>query len=163
MFAKRDPEVRIIEDPATPDELLNETLLSLPGVGPYAAANITQLLGRYSRLPLDTESVRHGRSVLGYTGSSKQIMRRVKDHFAPFESQAFRSYWFEMWVHYEKLQGPANTWERDTTGTMFTASQLKKLAEAAGHKPPSPPKPPKPPKRIGRADVRSSGRSVTRE
>ena len=131
MFARRDPEVRIIEDPSTPDELLHETLLSLPGVGPYAAANIMQLLGRYSRLPLDTESVRHGRSVLGYTGSSKQVMRRVHEHFAPFASHAFRSYWFEMWIHYEKLQGPAHTWDRDTTGTMFTASQLKKLAEAA--------------------------------
>lgn len=144
MFAKRVHEVRIIEDPATPDDVLHETLLSLPGVGPYAAANIMQLLGRYSRLPLDTESVRHGRSVLGYKGSSKQIMRRVHDHFAPFESHAFRSYWFEMWVHYEKLQGPAHTWERDTTGTMFTASQLKKLAEAAGHKPPKAPKRPAP-------------------
>ena len=144
MFAKRVPEVRIIEDPNSSDELLHETLLSLPGVGPYAAANIMQLLGRYSRLPLDTESVRHGCSVLGYKGSSKQIMRRVHDHFAPFESHAFRSYWFEMWVHYEKLQGPAHTWERDTTGTMFTASQLKKLAEAAGHKPPKAPKRPAP-------------------
>ncbi|MBX3381240.1 MAG: hypothetical protein KF805_14185 [Phycisphaeraceae bacterium] len=144
MFAKRDPEIRIIEDSSTPDDLLHETLLSLPGVGPYAAANIMQLLGRYSRLPLDTESVRHGRSVLGYTGTSKQIMRRVHEHFAPFESHAFRSYWFEMWVHYEKLQGPAHTWERDTTGTMFTASQLKKLAAAAGSGPPKPHKPPGP-------------------
>lgn len=132
MFAKREPEIRIIEDPDTSDELLHETLLSLPGVGPYAAANIMQLLGRYSRLPLDTESVRHGRSVLGYKGSSKQIMRRVHDHFAPFESHAFRSYWFEMWVHYEKMQGPAHTWDRDTTGTMFTAAQIKKLAQATG-------------------------------
>lgn len=138
MFAKNAPEVRIIENPSTPDDLLHETLLSLPGVGPYAAANIMQLLGRYSRLPLDTESVRHGRSVLGYTGSSKQVMKRVHEHFAPFASHAFRSYWFEMWIHYEKLQGPAHTWERDTTGTMFTASQLKKLAEAAGIRPPKP-------------------------
>ncbi len=134
LFARRSPEVRIIEDSATPDELLHETLLSLPGVGPYAAANIMQLLGRYSRLPLDTESVRHGKSVLGFRGSSAQIMRRVRDHFAPFASHAFRSYWFEMWVHYEKIQGPAHTWDRDTTGTMFTAAQLKKLSKAAAQK-----------------------------
>lgn len=132
LFATHAPEVRTIEDPLTPDDVLHETLLSLPGVGPYAAANIMQLLGRYSRLPLDTESVRHGRSVLGYAGNSKQVMKRVHEHFAPFESHAFRSYWFEMWVHYEKLQGPAHTWERDTTGTMFTAAQLNKLAKANG-------------------------------
>ncbi|MFO0861196.1 MAG: hypothetical protein U0570_11610 [Phycisphaerales bacterium] len=139
LFAARSPEIRIIEDPATPDELLHQTLLSLPGVGPYAAANIMQLLGRYSRLPLDTESVRHGRTVLGFTGNSKQVMRRVHEHFTPFQDQAFRSYWFEMWEHYEKLQGPAHTWERDTTGTMFTAAQLKKLAAAAGHTTPKQP------------------------
>lgn len=131
LFKVRAAEVRTIEDPSTPDDLLHETLLSLPGVGPYAAANIMQLMGRYSRLPLDTESVRHGKTVLGFTGSSAKIMRHVRDHFAPFAAQAFRSYWFEMWQHYEKLQGPAHTWERDTTGNMFTASTLKKLAEAA--------------------------------
>jgi hypothetical protein len=43
-------------------------LIALPGVGPYAAANIMQLLGRYHRLPLDTESVAHGRNVLGLKG-----------------------------------------------------------------------------------------------
>jgi 3-methyladenine DNA glycosylase/8-oxoguanine DNA glycosylase len=43
---------------ATPDELsddeLEQALLALPGVGPYAAAHIMMMLGRYSRLILDS-------------------------------------------------------------------------------------------------------------
>jgi 3-methyladenine DNA glycosylase/8-oxoguanine DNA glycosylase len=37
-----------------PDDDLAELLLALPGVGPYAAAHIMMLLGRYSRLVLDS-------------------------------------------------------------------------------------------------------------
>ncbi|MBI1191457.1 MAG: hypothetical protein GC200_12350 [Tepidisphaera sp.] len=113
-----------LADPATPDEVVFKSLIELPGVGPYAAANIMQLLGRYSRLPLDTESVRHGRSVLGMKGTSAQIMKRVKQHFEPFGAHAFRSYWFELWDMYEAKHGPSHTWERDSTGKLFTAAAL---------------------------------------
>lgn len=115
-----------LEDPATPDEKVFKALIDLPGVGPYAAANIMQLLGRYSRLPLDTESVRHGRTLLGYKGSSAHVMKKVHKHFAPFGRHAFRSYWFEMWEFYESKHGKAWTWERETTGRMFTAALLSK-------------------------------------
>lgn len=114
------------EDPATSDEAVFKALINLPGVGPYAAANIMQLLGRYSRLPLDTESVRHGRSLLGFKGTSAQVMKKVHKHFAPFGQHAFRSYWFEMWEFYESKHGKAWTWERETTGRMFTAALLNK-------------------------------------
>lgn len=115
-----------LEDPATSDEAVFDALIELPGIGPYAAANILQLLGRYSRLPLDTESVRHGRTLLGFKGSSAQVMKKVHAHFAPFKQHAFRSYWFEMWEFYEGKHGKAWTWERETTGRMFTAALLKK-------------------------------------
>jgi 3-methyladenine DNA glycosylase/8-oxoguanine DNA glycosylase len=115
-----------IEDPGTTDEAIFKALIDLPGVGPYAAANIMQLLGRYSRLPLDTESVRHGRSILGFKGTSSQVMKKVHKHFAPFGQHAFRSYWFEMWEFYESKHGKAWTWQRETTGRMFTAALLSK-------------------------------------
>jgi 3-methyladenine DNA glycosylase/8-oxoguanine DNA glycosylase len=119
-------DVARLEDAATPDAEVWETLLDLPGIGPYAAANVMQLLGRYARLPLDTESVRHGRVVLGYTGTPKQIMTRLHAHYAPFGPDAFRSYWLELWSFYESKFGPAWTWERDTTGRVFTAAMLGK-------------------------------------
>ncbi len=113
------------EDPATPDEQVHDALLELPGIGPYAAANIMQLLGRYGRLPCDTETVRHGKSLLGFKGNSAQIMKKVQNHYTPFGEHAFRSYWFEMWEFYESKHGPAHSWERDSTGKMFTAAMLK--------------------------------------
>jgi 3-methyladenine DNA glycosylase/8-oxoguanine DNA glycosylase len=115
-----------MEDPATPDDALYDALIELPGIGPYAAANMLQLLGRYHLLPCDTESVRHGKSVLGMTGTPAQIMKKIHEHFAPMGRHAFRSYWFELWEFYEKKHGPSWTWERDSTGKMFTAALLNK-------------------------------------
>jgi 3-methyladenine DNA glycosylase/8-oxoguanine DNA glycosylase len=99
-----------LQDAATPDEQLFKALVKLPGIGPYAAANIMQLLGRYGRLPLDTEAARHGREVLGVKGTTASVMRQVREHFAPFGEDAFRSYWFEMWCVYEAKRGPAWEW-----------------------------------------------------
>ncbi len=115
-----------LESPATSDDQVWDMLLELPGVGPYAAANIMQLLGRYARLPLDTESIRHARTVLGYTGDSRDIMKRLHQHYAPLGVDAFRSYWFELWEFYERKHGRAWTWERDSTGKVFTAALLSK-------------------------------------
>lgn len=124
MFAKGQIDEAHWCDPAVPDEVVIEELVELPGIGPYAAHNVLQLLGRYGRLPLDTESVRHGKSVLGFRGSSRQIMRRVDKHFGPMGEHKFRSYWFELWDHYESKRGPSHEWERETTGKTFTAAQL---------------------------------------
>ena len=100
-----------LEDEATSDEEVHAALIELPGIGPYAAANIMQLLGRFGRLPLDTEAVRHGRTVLGFRGRSPEVARRVRQHFSRFGSWAFLSYWLEMWDVYEREKGPAWTWE----------------------------------------------------
>ncbi|MCC6678750.1 MAG: hypothetical protein IT436_16585 [Phycisphaerales bacterium] len=125
---KRGPELEAswFEDLSNSDDAVFERLMELPGIGPYAAANIMQLLGRYGRLPLDTESVRHGKTILGYKGSSAQVMKKVHRHYAPFGAHAFRSYWFELWAFYESKHGPAWTWERDSTGKLFTAALLSK-------------------------------------
>ncbi|MBL8758780.1 MAG: hypothetical protein JNK35_10160 [Phycisphaerae bacterium] len=124
LFARNAPAVADLESPALADDRLLERLLELPGVGPYAAHNILQLLGRYAHLPLDTESVRHGRTILGFKGPSRAIMRRVERHFAPFGPHRFRAYWFEMWAFYEAKRGPSHTWERERVGSSFTASQF---------------------------------------
>lgn len=118
---RRGIQTSKLQDPATPDATVRAMLIDLPGVGPYAANNILQLLGRYGHVPLDTESVRHGRNILNIPGTPAQVMKKVKLHFARFGDQAFRSYWFELWSHYEAKHGPAWTWERDSTGKLFVA------------------------------------------
>ncbi len=119
------------EDPANDDETVYRALLELPGIGPYAAANVMQLLGRYSRLALDSESVRHGRTVLGLEGSEREVMRRLAAHYESFGDQRFRSYWFEVWDWYESRRGKAWTWDPFTTGKTFTASKLGESGASA--------------------------------
>ena len=55
--ADGDVELEGLAASASPDlsdEVVAERLLALPGVGPYAAAHVMMLLGRYSRLILDS-------------------------------------------------------------------------------------------------------------
>jgi 3-methyladenine DNA glycosylase/8-oxoguanine DNA glycosylase len=125
MFASREIDPEWFEDPATPDDAIHEKLLEWPGIGPYAAANIMQLLGRYARLPLDSESIRHGKAVMGMKGSDRKIMTAMHNHFAPFGPHAFRSYWFELWSFYEAKAGKSWTWEKKKVGSTFTAAQLR--------------------------------------
>ncbi len=124
LFARGDINEPWLESPDTSDDDAFDFLLTLPGIGPYAAGNIMQLLGRYSRLALDTESVRHGRAVLGYDGADAAVLRRVKAHYEPFGEHKFRSYWFELWRFYERKRGPAHTWQRELVENTFTASKL---------------------------------------
>lgn len=126
MFHRGEIDQAWFASPTTSDDDVFEALIELPGIGPYAAANIMQLLGRYARLPLDSESVRHGKHILGLKGTNAQIMRRVGQHFEPFGHHRFRSYWFELWDFYERKRGRSWTWDRETTGKTFTASQLSK-------------------------------------
>ncbi len=124
LFHKGAIDEAWLESPGTPDDDAFRFLLTLPGIGPYAAGNIMQLLGRYSRLALDTESVRHGKAVLGYTGTDRAVLKQLEAHYEPFGEHRFRSYWFELWAFYESKRGPAHAWERETTGKTFTAALL---------------------------------------
>lgn len=98
------------EDPTTSDDDAYTALLALPGIGPYAAGNMMQLLGRYGFLAIDSESIKHGKTVLGFSGSDRTIEKQVRAHFERFGEHRFRSCWFEMWERYEAKQGPAWTW-----------------------------------------------------
>lgn len=113
-----------LTDPGTSDDEAFRFLTSLPGIGPYAAGNIMQLLGRYSRLALDSESLRHGKAVLGMKGTDASIMKRLAAHYEPFGEFRFKSYWFEIWDYYETKRGVSHNWDREEVGSSFTASQL---------------------------------------
>lgn len=107
----RDPALTVrLEDASRTDDDVHRELLGLPGVGPYAAANILQLLGRFSRLAIDTEMIAHGREALGMTGTPRQIEKQLHAHYERFGDQKFRSYWIERWTHYESDEGPASGW-----------------------------------------------------
>jgi 3-methyladenine DNA glycosylase/8-oxoguanine DNA glycosylase len=81
-----------------PDEEVAARLLALPGVGPYAAAHIMMMLGRYSRLILDSwtrpkyAKLNGGRSVKDST-----IERRFR-RYGPYAGLAFWLFLTRDWV-----------------------------------------------------------------
>jgi 3-methyladenine DNA glycosylase/8-oxoguanine DNA glycosylase len=89
---------------ATPDELpdadLAKRLQALPGVGPYAAAHIMTMLGRYSRLILDSWTRPTYAKQLGVESvSDKEIIER----FAPYGDYAGLAFW--LLITREEIEG----------------------------------------------------------
>ncbi len=81
-----------------PDEALEKRLLELPGVGPYAAAHIMMLMGRYSRLVLDSSTrPRYARLSGRKPRSDKPIIRRFKP-YGRFAGLAFWCYVTRDWL-----------------------------------------------------------------
>lgn len=81
-----------------PDEELEERLLALPGVGPYAAAHIMMTLGRYHRLILDswtrpTYAKKVGRKVV----TDAAIQRRFR-RYGVYAGLAFWMFLTRDWV-----------------------------------------------------------------
>jgi 3-methyladenine DNA glycosylase/8-oxoguanine DNA glycosylase len=71
------------------DDEVEQTLLALPGVGPYAAAHIMVMLGRYSRLILDSWTrPRYGIVTGRKTPKDATIVRRFK-RYGPYAGLAF--------------------------------------------------------------------------
>ena len=124
LFIKGEIDEVWLNDSSVHDDEVFKFLVTLPGIGPYAAGNIMQLLGRCSRLAIDTETIRHAKNVLGHTGTDRQITKKIEAHYNKFGEHKFRSYWFELWAFYESKAGPARTWERDQVSTTFTAANL---------------------------------------
>jgi 3-methyladenine DNA glycosylase/8-oxoguanine DNA glycosylase len=80
-----------------PDDEVAERLLALPGVGPYAAAHIMMLLGRYSPLILDSWTRPKYARVNGRKASDAGIERRFR-RYGPYAGLAFWLYLTRDWV-----------------------------------------------------------------
>lgn len=89
-----------------PDDELRAILLSLPGVGPYAASHIMMMLGRYRPLILDSWTrPTYARLAGKKTVTDKQITRR----FARYKEFAGLAFWLFVtrdWVEVEEPQAP---------------------------------------------------------
>jgi 3-methyladenine DNA glycosylase/8-oxoguanine DNA glycosylase len=80
-----------------PDTELEERLLALAGVGPYAAAHIMMLMGRHSRLILDSWTRPTYAKLRGRKQTDKQILRR----FNRYGDHAGLAFWLTLtrsWV-----------------------------------------------------------------
>jgi 3-methyladenine DNA glycosylase/8-oxoguanine DNA glycosylase len=83
----------------TTDELEAE-IRALPGFGPYAAAHVLTLLGRYDRIGVDTvfrEFVRRAHFPRARKAVADRRMLAVYDRWGEWKMLA---YWFELWTDY---------------------------------------------------------------
>jgi 3-methyladenine DNA glycosylase/8-oxoguanine DNA glycosylase len=81
-----------------PDDEVAARLVALPGVGPYAAAHVMMLLGRYSRLILDSWTrPKYERLNGGRPAKDTTIERRFR-RYGPYAGLAFWLYLTRDWV-----------------------------------------------------------------
>ncbi len=80
-----------------PDDEVAARLLALPGVGPYAAAHVMMLVGRYSPLILDSWTRPKYAAVNGRKAGDATIERRFR-RYGPYAGLAFWLYLTRDWV-----------------------------------------------------------------
>jgi 3-methyladenine DNA glycosylase/8-oxoguanine DNA glycosylase len=96
--ASGELDLEQLNDPDLPVDEIEERLLALPGVGPYAAAHVMLTsLGRYSRLVLDSWTRPSYAKLAGRKASDKTIARR----FSRYGDYAGLAFWLMLtrdWV-----------------------------------------------------------------
>jgi 3-methyladenine DNA glycosylase/8-oxoguanine DNA glycosylase len=80
-----------------PDDEVAVRLLALPGIGPYATAHLMMLLGRHSRLILDSWTRPKYARVRGRKAADKTIERRFR-RYGDYAGLAFWLYLTRDWV-----------------------------------------------------------------
>jgi 3-methyladenine DNA glycosylase/8-oxoguanine DNA glycosylase len=98
--AEGSVDLEVLRDASTedlPDEEVAARLLALPGVGPYAAAHVMMLLGRHSRLILDSWTRPKYASLNGRKALDRQIERRYR-RYGNYAGLAFWLYLTRDWV-----------------------------------------------------------------
>jgi 3-methyladenine DNA glycosylase/8-oxoguanine DNA glycosylase len=91
-----DVEVLGVESDLPDDEVAAQ-LLSLPGIGPYGAAHLMMLLGRHSRLILDSWTRPKYARVNGRKASDATVERRFR-RYGKYRGLAFWLYLTRDWV-----------------------------------------------------------------
>ena len=90
-------DLEVLSEPELSDGEVAERLLALPGCGPYAVAHIMMLLGRYSRLVLDSWT----RPTYARLRGRKAADRTIERRFRPYRDYAGLAFWLYLtrdWV-----------------------------------------------------------------
>jgi len=91
-------DVEALGDPALPDEEVEQRLLALPGVGPYAAAHVMMTIGRYHRLIFDSWTRPTYAKLIGRRSVTDAAIERRFRHFGPYAGLAFWLLLTRAWV-----------------------------------------------------------------
>ncbi len=87
--AEGSVDVDALGDRQLPDDEVERRLLALPGVGPYAAAHVMMMLGRYSRLVLDSWTRPKYAQLTGGRPVKDSVIRRRFRRYGPWAGLAF--------------------------------------------------------------------------
>jgi N-glycosylase/DNA lyase len=98
-------DLEALSDPELPDDEVAARLLALPGCGPYATAHMMMLLGRYSRLILDSWTRPKYARLRGRKASDQTIERRFR-RYRDYAGLAFWLYLTRDWVEQPALRAP---------------------------------------------------------
>ncbi|MGP8102007.1 MAG: DNA-3-methyladenine glycosylase family protein [Candidatus Cybelea sp.] len=80
------------------DEEAEEMLLTLPGIGPYGAAHVMQLLGRHRLLVLDSWTRPSYRRLTGKKRAADSTIRRAFARYGEYAGLAFWLFLTRYWV-----------------------------------------------------------------
>lgn len=80
------------------DDAVEEMLLSLPGIGPYGAAHVMQLLGRHRRLVLDSWTRPKYRRLAGKKQAADSTILRAFSRYGKYAGLAFWLYLTRDWL-----------------------------------------------------------------
>jgi 3-methyladenine DNA glycosylase/8-oxoguanine DNA glycosylase len=90
-------DLEALNDPELGDDEVAERLIALPGCGPYATAHMMMLLGRYSRLILDSWTRPTYARLNGRKAADRTIERRFR-RYRDYAGLAFWLYLTRDWV-----------------------------------------------------------------
>ena len=90
-------DLELLNDPELGDDEVAERLIALPGCGPYATAHMMMLLGRYSRLILDSWTRPTYARLNGRKAADRTIERRFR-RYREYAGLAFWLYLTRDWV-----------------------------------------------------------------
>ena len=90
-------DLEALNDPELADEEVAARLLALPGCGPYATAHMMMLLGRYSRLILDSWTRPKYAQLNGRKAGDRTIERRFR-RYGDYAGLAFWLFLTQDWV-----------------------------------------------------------------
>jgi N-glycosylase/DNA lyase len=80
------------------DAAVEKTLLALPGIGPYGAAHVMQLLGRHRQLVLDSWTRPKYRRLAGKKQAKDSTIRRAFARYGEYAGLAFWLYLTRDWI-----------------------------------------------------------------
>ena len=88
----------LLQERELPDDEVAARLLALPGVGPYAAAHVMMLIGRYSRLILDSWTRPTYVRLAGVRKAADRTIERRFRRYGEYAGLAFWLYLTRDWV-----------------------------------------------------------------